>query len=515
MASTFKRGGKQNKGGYYYVSWFDHFGKRRSKCAKTTDKATAERIGAKFETDAAKRREGLTDPAAETLANELKRPIAELVGEYKAKLTATGRSERYIADAVGYVERIIAASAIATPREITAQAVEQFAVKLGDDGRSARTIQAALGAVKSFTRWLVTTGKLHRDPLASVKKPNPEADRKRRRRMLLPEEWPHLQSATEDGPVRHGMTGPDRTLLYRLATQTGLRANELRSLTRESVVLKATKPYVLVRAGDTKNRKMAQQFVGAELAAALKQHVARKTPSAKLFSMPDRTKLAKMLRADLAAARTAWIENAKGDPEELIKRQQSDFLAAGNHAGESFDFHSLRHTCGAWMALNGAQLKTVQAVLRHSTINLTMGTYGHLFPGAEAEAADNLGRMFTPPADSLDTLRMTGTDDRPEPRGSAQRQAQQLAQQTGRDGLHDSAVCDDEHPDSNRERQGTKTLSFPASKRPAAKRHDEKRERRARDSNPQPVARHLNSNRKITLRCPSLALQSAVFPGVF
>ena len=103
MASVFKRGGKGKRGGYWYVSWFDHTGKRCTKSARTTDYATAERIGAKLDTEAAKRREGLIDPQLEGFAREARRPIAELVTEYKAKLVATGRSERYIAETVGYI----------------------------------------------------------------------------------------------------------------------------------------------------------------------------------------------------------------------------------------------------------------------------------------------------------------------------------------------------------------------------------------------------------------------------
>ena len=33
MASVFKRGGKKNRGGHYYVSWRDHTGKRQTKIA--------------------------------------------------------------------------------------------------------------------------------------------------------------------------------------------------------------------------------------------------------------------------------------------------------------------------------------------------------------------------------------------------------------------------------------------------------------------------------------------------
>ncbi len=48
--------GKGTRGGTYYYSYFDHDGKKRTKSARTTDKATAERIVAKLEAGAALRR---------------------------------------------------------------------------------------------------------------------------------------------------------------------------------------------------------------------------------------------------------------------------------------------------------------------------------------------------------------------------------------------------------------------------------------------------------------------------
>ncbi len=42
-------GRKQNRGGFYSVSYFDHTGQRRRHCNRTTDKAAADRIAAKLE----------------------------------------------------------------------------------------------------------------------------------------------------------------------------------------------------------------------------------------------------------------------------------------------------------------------------------------------------------------------------------------------------------------------------------------------------------------------------------
>ena len=54
----------------------------------------------------------------------------------------------------------------------------------------------------------------------------------------------------------------------------------------------------------------------------------------------------------------------------------------------------------------GAHPKAVQSVMRHSTITLTMDTYGHLFPGQDAATVARLPNML---ASEPIALRPTGT----------------------------------------------------------------------------------------------------------
>ena len=185
------------------------------------------------------------------------------------------------------------------------------------------------------------------------------------------------------------MTGHERMLLYAVAIQSGLRSGECRSLTRGRLFLDDEQPYIVCKARSTKNKKDARQYIQPGLAAELAQHIGTKAPAAPVFNMPDETNVARMFRADLADARRAWLK-ATQDPDERLRREQSDFLQAVNHEGEKADFHSLRHTTGAWLALAGNHPKVVQTVMRHSTITLTMDTYGHLFPGQDAEAVASL-----------------------------------------------------------------------------------------------------------------------------
>lgn len=56
-------------------------------------------------------------------------------------------------------------------------------------------------------------------------------------------------------------------------------------------------------------------------------------------------------------------------------------------------FHDLRHTSVALAIKAGAHPKVIQQRLGHSSIGVTMDTYGHLFDGLDSGLADDLERM--------------------------------------------------------------------------------------------------------------------------
>jgi len=58
--------------------------------------------------------------------------------------------------------------------------------------------------------------------------------------------------------------------------------------------------------------------------------------------------------------------------------------------------------------MTGAHPNEVKAVMRHSTITLTMDTYGHRFPSSEAETVKRFSAMMD---DGPTVLRSTGTAD--------------------------------------------------------------------------------------------------------
>jgi integrase len=81
-----------------------------------------------------------------------------------------------------------------------------------------------------------------------------------------------------------------------------------------------------------------------------------------------------------------------GVPFRDIKK---GFSAALKRAGiEDFRFHDLRHTFGSYLVMQGVDLRTVQQIMGHKDIKMTM-RYSHLSPGHIQEAVKRLDALWT------------------------------------------------------------------------------------------------------------------------
>ena len=56
-------------------------------------------------------------------------------------------------------------------------------------------------------------------------------------------------------------------------------------------------------------------------------------------------------------------------------------------------FHTLRHTFASWLALEGVPLRTIQELMGHKTITMTL-RYAHLTPDHRAEAVERVAKRF-------------------------------------------------------------------------------------------------------------------------
>jgi len=276
-------------------------------------------------------------------------------------------------------------------------------------GIGAATFNGYVTALIGFGRWMVREGRASENPMVGLRKLNAKTDPRHQRRAFTVDELRWLLDTTSKGPVRGGMTGGERAMLYRVATETGLRSNELASLTRASFMLDGERLGVTVQAGYSKRRRDDVLPLRGDTAADLREFLSTKLPGAKAFNMPPGYDVVdKLLRPDLDDARQAWLGDA-ATPLDREKREASSFLCYVDAAGRFADFHALRHTTGTLLAASGAHPKIAQSVMRHSSIELTMSRYTHVFAGQESAAVAALPDIVAAP--TRQRARATGTDN--------------------------------------------------------------------------------------------------------
>lgn len=382
MSRIFRRKGRRG----WWLDYIDTNGERIRRPSGTTDKTTALLALAAAETSEVRKTIGVIHQEELETKEQSKRPISEHFEEFIQFLRVSGRGETHLSGTKSHLTRLaeeLGWTSILHIKEQqiigwldTAQTKRKNPKPLSD-----RTRQSYCQSITAFCRWARKRKRIGSNPIDTLSRPQVRK-KSFHRRAITREEWAYLSKflATNES-MRLGMDSSERVILYELALVSALRAKEITSLTRSSFDFDRG----LVRCKETKNKKAADQSLTKPLIAKLKKHLAKKMPGARAFAISDRTGFAKTIRADFEAARLAWLQEAKS-VDERTKREKTDFLALKNDAGEILDFHSLRHTCGAWLAMMGLHPKVIQRIMRHSSITLTMDTYGHLFPEQETAA---------------------------------------------------------------------------------------------------------------------------------
>jgi integrase len=245
-------------------------------------------------------------------------------------------------------------------RDVSSEKVNEY-VGGRPDGISQQTAHFYVQSFRRFAGWMQERGYIDKAPkINSVSVPRNYG------RAFELDEFERLLEAAKTGPEHYGLTGHQRYILYLLACETGLRRGELRSLTVASIDLKTS--CLFVKGADTKNKDEAVQYFTPETGRLLQEYIRGKMPNVKLFPIHDKS--SKMIQTDCEAAGIE-VENHKG----------------------KLNFHSLRHTCGSYLAAHGVEPKLVMEIMRHKDINLTMSRYTHLLSGQKQNAVNKLPRF--------------------------------------------------------------------------------------------------------------------------
>lgn len=181
--------------------------------------------------------------------------------------------------------------------------------------------------------------------------------------------------------------------LYYVAFGTGLRQSEILALRWDRLDLDAGTAHIT---------HALQRLSGARDLVPPKGASARRTialPAVVVEKLRER-RTAQM--RDRLAAGDAWEDAAgivftdhRGRPlvgDSVRQRFQRLLATAGVRRRR---FHETRHTCATFLIAQGEHPRVIMEQLGHSNISITMNTYAHIMPAAQAAAAARMDAILT------------------------------------------------------------------------------------------------------------------------
>ena len=274
--------------------------------------------------------------------------------------------------------------------KITRSDIQQWVQELVSSGSGTSTIHHAVGILSRILHEAVEAGALPSNPCQKISLPRAT---KGEIRPLTVEQIKALANEIENPPVKPAGNGaqpngrhyfPEYRLLVLLAAFSGLRAAEIAGLKKRAIDLDNG----VVRVTETLSE------VGGKLYT-----VPPKTYQARAVPLPEF--LIKELKGH--------IDNLDGNADSYVFRASQGgslhwqgfynrhFKPAVSRAGlpGNTRFHDLRHTAAALMIAANAHPRAIMERLGHSSINVTLGTYGHLLPTLDEELTQRLNNQWT------------------------------------------------------------------------------------------------------------------------
>jgi integrase/recombinase XerD len=232
------------------------------------------------------------------------------------------------------------------PQAVTSEIVEDFSLSL--DG-SSRSIQRRLSAVRSFHRFLVEDGVVTSDPTAQLSGP------------AQPDRLPKALGVSQVQNLLESVSGDDtislrdRALLEVLYA-TGARVSEVTGLAVDDVFGSNGRPAELLRVLGKGNKERLVPL-GRHAQTALEAYVVRARPV--LVAKAKRASAALFLgaRGGALSRQNVW----------LILRARAEAA----HLSEPLSPHTLRHSCATHLLQGGADIRVVQELLGHSSVQTT------------------------------------------------------------------------------------------------------------------------------------------------
>jgi len=455
----------------WYVRYTNADGVMTREATGLRDKQAAEKFLADRLADVDKLKAGIITPDEKEIAVHSDQPLIEHIEAYLDHLSrkrVRGRkvSEMYRKNTRIRLKRIVKECGFKKLRDITRDKVEIWLDAAEAKNLSAATRNDYLISLSAFCAWAEKNRRISRNPLIGIGKADRSSDRRHQRRALTADEVAALLEATRLRPVaeigrpsmrlprdpsspnesrrkrsswtfepltaenfhlcytaalerltgqparlkRLERLGRQRAMFYLLAVSTGLRRNELASLTVGQIHLETTPatpmPYIQLSAADAKNAREANLPLRPDVVEKLNEY---------LTDLHDR-RGCRDRQADNGGHPTAHggrrgasrntthglkLDAKLFDNPPTIRIFDADIQAAGikkkDNRNRVADIHALRYTFGTHLSAAGVHPRTTMAAMRHSRIELTMNLYTDPALLDIAGAVNSLPNFLAPP----------------------------------------------------------------------------------------------------------------------
>jgi integrase len=283
--------------------------------------------------------------------------------------------------------------------DLTMPAVNEFADKLLEAGRSAAMIRRVVRSLGAIFREARRRGLAANDPTAGLDLHLPDREDPR----------PTIPTKAELQAIVAGATGRWRPLIL-TAIFCGLRGSELRGLRWVDVDFDGRMISVAQRAdafhkiGRLKSKAGYRSIPMPSLVTnALREWrlICPKRDTGKKDGAGKPVKVLDLVfptgsgnvesHSNIVQRGFDPIQIAAGIsvPIPVLDKAGEPILDAAGQAkvalAAKYGMHALRHACASLWIENGMNAKRIQKLMGHSTIQMTFDTYGHLFADAEAD----------------------------------------------------------------------------------------------------------------------------------
>ena len=280
-----------------------------------------------------------------------------------------------------------------TLNELKPRHVDAWMKSLRERGLGPRTVEYAQAVLRRALQFAVEWEIVDRNPAAArfraAKRKRASQGAAKRIQFLNPEQARKFLTVVKGTP---------HEALYTLAVTTGLRPEELYGLRWKDLDLdsrRLTVNQVLSRTRRKKGETTPRFVFGPP-----KTHRSRRTIDFPAFVVSVLSNHEHQLHEIKVLAGMRWQENglvfpsevgSPADERNVLRRFQK--VCADNELPK-LRVYDLRHTHASLLINEGVHPKRISERLGHSSIKLTMDTYGHLFEGSDRDSADKMDHLF-------------------------------------------------------------------------------------------------------------------------